>query len=144
RVISKAARRNDDIWRKVFDVRHWWHDWDCGHGGRAVYIDRPAHRDSLPCGTVVTKALRFYAVGLAGIFVQLAALTLLKSGFGMGYLSATAIAVEVAVLHNFFWHERWTWADRGGLSAAGKAGRLVRFHLSNGLLSILGTLVLMA
>ena len=90
------------------------------------------------------KALRFYAVGLAGIVVQLAALTLLKSGLGMGYLSATAIAVELAVLHNFFWHERWTWADRGGLSAAGKTGRLVRFHLSNGLLSILGTVVLMA
>jgi len=92
----------------------------------------------------VKKALRFYAVGLAGIVVQLAALTLLKSGFGMGYLAATAIAGEVAVLHNFFWHERWTWADRGRLRAAGQAGRLVRFHLSNGVLSILGTLLLMA
>ncbi len=42
----------------------------------------------------------------AGVF---AALTLL---LGPHYLVATALAVEMAVLHNFFWHRRWTWADR--------------------------------
>ena len=87
--------------------------------------------------------LRFYAVGVAGMVVQLASLTVLKSGFGMSYLLATAIAVELAVLHNFYWHERWTWADRAGLSAAGQAGRLLRFHLTNGLLSIVVNMILM-
>ena len=88
--------------------------------------------------------LRFYAVGGVGVVVQLTALALLKTGLGMNYLAATAIAVEFAVLHNFFWHERWTWADRTQASATGQVGRLLRFHLSNGVLSILANLVLMA
>ena len=87
--------------------------------------------------------LRFYAVGAVGIGVQLAALAIFKSGFGLGYLAATVLAVEAAILHNFFWHERWTWADRTRLLPAGRAGRLVRFHLTNGAVSILGNLALM-
>jgi putative flippase GtrA len=92
----------------------------------------------------VKHCLRFYTVGAAGVVVQLAALALLKTGFGIGVLPATAIAVEMAVLHNFFWHERWTWADRRRVSVPGQAGRLLRFHLTNGLLSIGGNLVFMA
>lgn len=88
--------------------------------------------------------LRFYAVGGAGVVVQLACLALLKTGLGISYLPATAIAVELAVLHNFFWHERWTWVDRTQASATGQAGRLLRFHLTNGALSILANLVFMA
>jgi putative flippase GtrA len=92
----------------------------------------------------VRHCLRFYTVGAAGVAVQLAALALLKGGFGVGVLPATAIAVELAVLHNFFWHERWTWVDRTRARAGGQAGRLLRFHLTNGALSILGNVVLMA
>jgi putative flippase GtrA len=92
----------------------------------------------------VKHCLRFYTVGAAGVVVQLAALALLKTGFGIGVLPATAIAVEMAVLHNFFWHERWTWADRIRVSVTGQAGRLLRFHLTNGLLSIGGNLLFMA
>lgn len=88
--------------------------------------------------------LRFYTVGAAGVIVQLAALALLKTGFGVGYLAATAIAVELAILHNFFWHERWTWRDRTRLSVTGQTGRLLRFHLTNGALSILANLIFMA
>jgi putative flippase GtrA len=91
----------------------------------------------------VAHCARFYVVGALGIVVQLAALTLLKSGFQMDYLLATALAVEVAVLHNFFWHEHWTWADRTRRVSTGRASRLVRFHLTNGAVSVLGNLVLM-
>jgi len=87
--------------------------------------------------------LRFNAVGLIGIGVQLLALTLLKSVLGLNYLAATVLAVEAAVLHNFVWHERWTWVERTRLSEGGVLGRLIRFHLSNGLISIGGNLLLM-
>jgi len=46
------------------------------------------------------------------------------------------------VLHNFMWHERWTWAYRK-LSVSEMPGRLLRFNLSNGLVSIVGNVVLM-
>ena len=83
---------------------------------------------------------KFNAVGGMGIVVQLAALTILKSGFGVNYLMATALAVEVTVVHNFFWHERYTWADR---RAASKIVRLAKFNLSTGTFSILGNVVAM-
>ena len=84
--------------------------------------------------------LKFNVVGGIGILVQLGTLTLLRSGLGVNYLIATAAAVEAAVLHNFFWHERFTWADR----PAGKSvRRLMRFNLSTGAISIVGNLVAM-
>jgi putative flippase GtrA len=87
--------------------------------------------------------LKFNTVGLIGIGVQLVVLTILKTGLGLNYLIATVIAVESAVLHNFAWHERWTWSDRTRSNAGGLVGRLIRFHLANGLISIAGNLLLM-
>lgn len=80
---------------------------------------------------------KFNAVGAVGILVQLAALAMFKSGFSWRLDYATAAAVEVAVLHNFFWHERWTWGERrsdGGWTQT--LSRLLRFNLTTGLLSI--------
>ena len=87
--------------------------------------------------------VKFNAVGLIGIGVQLIMLTLLKTGLGMNYLGATVIAVETAVLHNFVWHERWTWVEQTRGNTSGVFGRLLRFHLANGLISIAGNLLLM-
>ena len=86
--------------------------------------------------------LRFNAVGIIGVGVQLAILALLKSGLGWSVRLSTVIAVECTVLHNFVWHERWTWAHRK-LDLRGLPGRLLRFNISNGLISIVGNLVLM-
>ena len=86
--------------------------------------------------------LKFNAVGAMGIMVQLAALAALRGGLGVPYLAATAVAVELAVLHNFAWHERWTWKDRTG-SHSGVAMRLVRFHLGKGIISLIVNLGLM-
>lgn len=72
--------------------------------------------------------------------VQWVVLAALKSGLELHYLLATAVAVEVAVLHNFLWRERSTWRDR----CAGKSWlRLVKFNLTTGTFSILGNLALM-
>jgi len=87
--------------------------------------------------------LKFNAVGIIGVGVQLAALAILRTGLGADYLVATFLAVEAAVLHNFIWHERWTWVERTRQKAGGVIGRLFRFHLANGLISIAGNLVLM-
>jgi putative flippase GtrA len=86
--------------------------------------------------------LRFNAVGIIGVGVQLAALATLRSGLGLTIRVATVLAVECAVLHNFVWHERWTWAHRD-LDWRGIPLRLLRFNVSNGLISIVGNLLLM-
>lgn len=83
--------------------------------------------------------LKFNAVGLLGIGVQLAALQWFVRVLAWNYLIATAAAVETAVLHNFCWHAMWTWrVQRSELG-----DRLLRFHLGNGLVSILANLGLM-
>ena len=90
---------------------------------------------------IFRRWLKFNAVGGMGIVVQLAALAIFKSLFHIHYLLATALAVETAVLHNFAWHERWTWKDRTGKK--GVMLRLLRFNLSTGAMSIVSNLVLM-
>lgn len=92
--------------------------------------------------TLGARWLKFNAVGLIGVGVQLAALALFAEVLRWHYLAATAAAVEVAVLHNFAWHEVWTWRDRGQ-DAGSRTGRLLRFHLGNGLVSLLANLVFM-
>ncbi len=90
--------------------------------------------------------LKFNFVGGLGIGIQLGMLAMLVKVLGMGYLPATAIAVETAILHNFTWHERFTWKDRTAGArrrARDVAGRLVRFHAGNGVISLAGNLVLM-
>jgi putative flippase GtrA len=91
------------------------------------------------CSSLV-RWLKFNAVGAIGICVQLGILALLQTGFRVNYLIATVLAVEAAVLHNFFWHERFTWKDRASHETV---RRLLRFNLSNGAISIVGNLVLM-
>lgn len=87
--------------------------------------------------------IRFNAVGALGIAVQMAALFVLKSVLHLHYLVATAFAVEAAVLHNFVWHERFTWVDRVRAAANGAARRMLRFNLTTGGVSIVVNLVLM-
>jgi putative flippase GtrA len=87
--------------------------------------------------------LKFNAVGALGVGVQLAVLFLLRSELHWNYLAATALAVEVTLIHNFFWHERYTWADRLRPSSKKSLPRFLRFNLANGSVSILGNLVLM-
>ena len=96
-----------------------------------------------PRRRIVLRWLKFNAVGGLGIGVQLAALLVLKSGFHLGYMLATALAVEAAVIHNFLWHERYTWADRVRPSWRASMPRLLRFNLTTGAVSIAGNLMLM-
>ncbi|HEX8816825.1 MAG TPA: GtrA family protein [Terriglobales bacterium] len=87
-----------------------------------------------------SRLLKFSLVGAMGIAVQLAVLGGLTA-MRVNYLAATAVAVEAAVLQNFLWHQRFTWADRAG--GAETARRLLRFHVSNGAISLVGNLLLM-
>jgi putative flippase GtrA len=87
--------------------------------------------------------MAFNLVGVLGVLIQLATLAALTGWLGLHYLVGTGLAVEAAVLHNFIWHERWTWSDRVGDDKTGMWKRLVRFHLANGALSVGGNLILM-
>ena len=87
--------------------------------------------------------LKFNAVGGIGIVVQLAALSVFRSWLKLDYLLATGLAVEIAVIHNFLWHERYTWADRPATRLGQSLVRLAKFNASNGAVSLGGNLGLM-
>ncbi|MGO9402249.1 MAG: GtrA family protein [Terriglobales bacterium] len=87
--------------------------------------------------------VKFNAVGGIGIGVQLVALAVFRSLLRLDYLLATGLAVEIAVIHNFLWHERFTWADRPAEGPVHSLVRLSKFNVSNGAVSIVGNLVLM-
>jgi putative flippase GtrA len=88
----------------------------------------------------------FTVVGILGFAVQLGALQALTAYAGWPWLPATLASVELAVLHNFLWHERWTWIDRtiGPSASAGRWHRFGRFHAANGLTSLAGNALVMA
>jgi putative flippase GtrA len=108
---------------------------------------------------------RFSAVGLMGAVIQLLLLYFATKEFGLPSVAAMPVAAEIALLHNFIWHERFTWRDRGLLratpglgdrnqesedrrtaarsSAGDIAWRLWRFHIASGLVSLGGNTVAM-
>ena len=83
----------------------------------------------------------FNAVGLAGVVVQLGVFALLTHA-RVSVALATALAVEAAVLHNFFWHQRWTWRDRPSAGSRATLARLLRFHAVNGIVSLVGNIAI--
>ena len=96
-----------------------------------------------PRSTGLLRWLRFNTVGLMGVTVQVTTLFGLRSLLGIHYLPATALAVEATVLHNFLWHEHWTWSQTTESAHPGIVGRLLRFNLTVGTVSILQNLFLM-
>lgn len=103
-------------------------------------------------GTAVLllRWIKFSAVGAIGIGVQSGMLLLLVRVAGVGYIAATAIAVEAAIIHNFQWHLRWTWGDRAAgldcprtLTRCANLRRFTRFNLTTGAISIVGNLTWM-
>lgn len=89
-----------------------------------------------------TRWLKFNAVGGIGIVVQLACLAVL-TGLHADYLLGTALAVEAAVIHNFLWHERFTWAERGRAGFLDTVKRSAKFNVTTGVFSIAGNMVFM-
>jgi dolichol-phosphate mannosyltransferase len=89
--------------------------------------------------------IKFNLVGVLGFALQSAALFVLTHlAYPLSYLSATAIAVELAVLNNFVWHQRWTWSDRPSTTRKETVRRLAKFNLTTGLVSLAGNLILMS
>lgn len=93
-------------------------------------------------GEVIRHFARFNAVSAAGIVVQAGIIAALVRFTSLHYLACTLVAVEAAVLHNFFWHYHWTWADRT-LRRARPWPILVRFNLTVGAVSLAGNLLFM-
>lgn len=87
--------------------------------------------------------MKFNLVGIGGMLVQLGLLEA-WTHFSIGnYLLGTVVAVEATLVHNFGWHCCYTWRDRPVTNSTSTWARALRFHLSNGAVSMTGNLLLM-
>lgn len=91
-----------------------------------------------PSRAGLVRWMKFNAVGAVGICVQLGVLAALTSVLKLNYLLATALAVESAVIHNFFWHERFTWSDR---RTSASVSRFLKFNFTTGIFSLVGNVL---
>lgn len=60
----------------------------------------------------ISQMLRFGMVGVFGIVVNVAILHVLHNVLGWGFTRSSAIATEIAILHNYVWNELWTFHIR--------------------------------
>jgi len=88
------------------------------------------------------RIFRFSLVGALGIALQSIALCGLVKAH-VNYLLATGLAVESAIVHNFVWHQQFTWHDRIAKHGSVMLRRFFHFHLSNGAISLVGNLLTM-
>jgi len=86
------------------------------------------------------RPLAFVTVAAAGFLLQTATVGLVTQWTTIAPECATAAGVELAVLHNFLWHDRWTWRDRAARSRS-RLGRFVTYQLATGTTSIVGNVV---
>ena len=73
-----------------------------------------------------TRLLRFGIVGLSGVAINLAVLRLVFGVLHWPPFLASALAVEVSVVSNFFWNNRWTF-QQSDVSLR----RFARFNLAS-------------
>lgn len=85
---------------------------------------------------------RFVVTGAGGFVIQIAAVAILLE-LNVHYLMATAIAVEAAIIANFFGHQIFTWHDRPARGTA-VLERLLRYNALASLTSLFGSLLLSA
>jgi dolichol-phosphate mannosyltransferase len=83
------------------------------------------------------KMLSFGIVGISGIFVNIGLLWLLTSIAGIPDLASLAIAIELSIVNNFVWNERWTF----GGGEEHKFGKVRHRFASFQLISIGGALI---
>jgi dolichol-phosphate mannosyltransferase len=79
-----------------------------------VYLDYLRHLIRLrTSGLPINRFLRFAAVGLSGVIVDMGLLFLLSDPtmLGWGLTRSKLVAAEAAIINNFLWNDAWTFGD---------------------------------
>src|SRR5215469_1909935 len=74
----------------------------------------------------VVRILKFGCVGCIGVGINTGALYIFSRWLGMPLVAASAVAVELAVISNYFLNSRWTFATR-----AASFRRFGKFNLAS-------------
>jgi dolichol-phosphate mannosyltransferase len=94
----------------------------------------------------VKQFIKFGIVGGSGVVVNAGLFRLFFKYGGLDYRVASIIAIEIAIINNFFWNYLWTFRERRTKSFRDMLYALVRFNVSSGLTALVvnwGILVLL-
>lgn len=82
-----------------------------------------------PSFRVLKRIVKFQLVALGGTVVNMGLLYLLKGRLHTPLLISGALAIELAIIHNFTWHYFWTWRERVGHTVKDYLQRLFHYNL---------------
>jgi dolichol-phosphate mannosyltransferase len=74
------------------------------------------------------KILRFAVVGCTGIVVNMGLLWFLTRFLGIYYLESSIAAIEISIVNNFLWNDRWTFGGDPGHRRKSLLSRFALFH----------------
>jgi len=89
--------------------------------------------DKLTKPKIPFRLIRFSAVGLSGVAVNMGILIALTSGLGLPYALSSIIAIELSILSNFALNNAWTWSD---CRTAPLTERLLKYHAVAGVTAL--------
>jgi len=84
---------------------------------------------SMPSKVGLIQAAKYTVVGCSGIFVSMGVLIILKEYLGFLLPLASIFAIELSILNNFVWNERWTFSKPKHPRLNSWKNRLVLFQL---------------
>ena len=75
------------------------------------------------------RIIRFQVVALGGTLVNMTTLFILKGREDFPLIAAGAIAIELAIIHNFTWHYFKTWKERVNHTTKDYFKRLFKYNI---------------
>ena len=107
------------------------------------YLDYIRHIFRLRTSLVpIARFVRFAAVGLSGVAVDMGLFYLLHGVESLGLTRSSALSAEVAIINNFIWNEMWTFGDIA--RSQGKGGQRVRRLFKFNVICMVGLLLNLA
>jgi len=75
------------------------------------------------------RIIKFQIVAIGGTMVNMATLYLLRGRVNFPLIVSGAIAIELAIIHNFTWHYFKTWRERVSHSTKDYFSRLLKYNI---------------
>ena len=91
--------------------------------------DRPFQKRPFQRRLLQSRLAKFAAVGFSGVFVNLGLLYLFAERAHLAEALASALAIELSILWNFFLNNSVTFRDRNADARSGFVARMVRYNL---------------
>lgn len=82
------------------------------------------------------RGWKYMAVAWMGMLVNTACLYLFKGVWQIRIIPASIMAIEIAIIHNFFWFRHWAWKDRRDRPSFFK--HLIIFNVAAGTVDLVG------